>query len=146
MSFQTAVCRASGDPHYTTFDGVSFSFQGVCSYILTRAKDKSFQVITENVKCGSTDVSCTKSIQITIKGQEINLVRGKDDVNTTGDIYQLNNIVITKQSFWTSIHAPSENITILWDGGQFPFRPIPSLFPSLLYIQISSKLFELMYL
>lgn len=135
MSFQTAVCRASGDPHYTTFDGVSFSFQGVCSYILTRAKDKSFQVITENVKCGSTDVSCTKSIQITIKGQEINLVRGKDDVNTTGDIYQLSNIVITKQSFWTSIHAPSENITILWDGGQFPFRPpsppIPSLYTNI---------------
>ena len=121
LYFLTAVCRASGDPHYTTFDGVSYSFQGVCSYILSRAKDRSFQIITENVKCGSTDVSCTKSVQISIRGQEINLVRGKEGVNGTGDnTYQLSDIVITKQSFWTSIHAPSDNLTILWDGGRFP--------------------------
>ena len=43
------MCWASGDPHYYTFDGASFSFMGTCSYTLAKDVDNTFE-ITGTVK------------------------------------------------------------------------------------------------
>jgi hypothetical protein len=67
------VCVAAGDPHYTTYDGLRFSYQGNCKYILTQTQDEKFRVVVENVKCGSTGVTCTKNIFIRTHGKLIYL-------------------------------------------------------------------------
>lgn len=62
-------CNGWGDPHYTTFDGVYYSYQGNCSYVLVEEitpKFDNFGVYIDNVHCDIRDqVSCPRSIIVT---------------------------------------------------------------------------------
>lgn len=67
----SATCQASGDPHYTTFDGKRFDFMGTCVYALartcgTRPGLHQFAVLQENVAWGNGKVSVTKAITVQV--------------------------------------------------------------------------------
>lgn len=74
------VCVATGDPHYVTFDGRCYSFLGDCQYVLARETSGLFSVVAENVPCGSTGVTCTKSVTLSLGNTVIHLLRGRRDV------------------------------------------------------------------
>ncbi|KAM4016701.1 IgGFc-binding protein-like isoform 2-T2 [Anomaloglossus baeobatrachus] len=74
------VCTASGDPHYISFDGKKFDFQGTCVYQLAALSDKTrgltdFQIWVRNQNRGNIRVSYTSEVNIQVYGLEIEASR-----------------------------------------------------------------------
>lgn len=61
------VCTVFGDPHYRTFDGKFYSFQGACKYQLAAdCVDRSFSIRVTNDARGTKTSSWTKTVCIKV--------------------------------------------------------------------------------
>uniref|UniRef100_A0AAR2LHG3 SCO-spondin n=1 Tax=Pygocentrus nattereri TaxID=42514 RepID=A0AAR2LHG3_PYGNA len=115
------TCVATGDPHYVTFDGRCFSFLGDCEYVLVQEMSGLFSISAENVPCGSTGVTCTKSVTLTVGNTAIHLLRGKAvTVNgmsvTLPKSYSGSGLVLERIGLFVSLSSRL-GVTLLWDGG-----------------------------
>ncbi|KAJ8248888.1 hypothetical protein GJAV_G00228860 [Gymnothorax javanicus] len=76
-------CTIYGSGHHLTFDEKRYSFRGQCGYVAVQDKcgnetgKANFRVITENIPCGSTGTTCSKSVRIYLGGTELKLSGGK---------------------------------------------------------------------
>lgn len=75
-----AYCHAVGDPHYRTFDGYFYDFQGTCSYTIAKTcngdKDlPTFNIEAKNENRGSTRVAYVSYVNVQVYEQTISLVR-----------------------------------------------------------------------
>ncbi|XP_076027057.1 intestinal mucin-like protein [Genypterus blacodes] len=70
------VCEGWGDPHYITFDGLYYSYQGNCTYVLMEeiTPRYHFKIYIDNVICDPTvDVSCPRSIIVSYESEVVTL-------------------------------------------------------------------------
>lgn len=78
---ETSTCVVFGEPHYHTFDGFLFHFQGSCAYLLARqclhsSRLPFFSVEAKNEHRGGSAVSWVKELSVEVNGYKILIPKG----------------------------------------------------------------------
>ncbi|XP_075422777.1 uncharacterized protein LOC142463850 [Ascaphus truei] len=112
------TCSVYGDGHYLTFDSKRFNFNGDCEYTLAQDFCKgdakgTFRVITENIPCGTTGTTCSKSIKIFLGNNELILGEDKFEV-VKRDVGEYIPYKVHQMGIYMVIEALN-GLVVVWD-------------------------------
>ncbi|KAE8607127.1 hypothetical protein XENTR_v10011033 [Xenopus tropicalis] len=112
------TCTIYGSGHYITFDKKFYDFDGSCEFVVAQdycedALNGTFRIITENIPCGTTGVTCSKSIKIYLGNTELKLTNShmekKFGESETEVKYRAREV-----GLYLLIHT-SDDVSLIWD-------------------------------
>ncbi|XP_042638045.1 mucin-6 [Orycteropus afer afer] len=117
----TATCSLYGEGHVITFDGQRFVFDGNCEYTLTtdgcgaNSSRPTFKVVTENVICGKSGVTCSRAIKLFLGA--LSIVLADRTYTVSGDDPQVSfQVRPGSLNLVLDIHiAGKYNLTLTWN-------------------------------
>ncbi|CAH1788460.1 unnamed protein product, partial [Owenia fusiformis] len=114
------ICTNWGSSHHITFDGSEFQFAGTCEYVMVASaasNNYKFIVTTENVACGTSGVTCTKSVKFSLGTPgtssyvEMQLIRDRNIVVPS-------NAPFSVQEVGLYVFVVTDiGVTLMWDKG-----------------------------
>ncbi|XP_019722789.1 otogelin [Hippocampus comes] len=111
-----SMCTTYGDRHYRTFDGLLFDYIGACQvYLVKSSADLILSVTAENIDCFGNGIICRKSLLINIGRSFLTFDDDTGQPNPTSVLGRNQKMIIWPAGYFTVIHFPEEDITILWD-------------------------------
>ncbi|XP_036621226.1 mucin-6 [Trichosurus vulpecula] len=117
----SSTCTLYGEGHLTTFDGQRFVFDGNCEYVLTtdgcstNNSHPTFKIVTENVICGKSGVTCSRAIKLFLG--DLSLLLSDASYTITGTNPQVQ-IQVKKNALHLmfDVIIPSKfNLTLIWN-------------------------------
>nr|XP_020648218.1 alpha-tectorin [Pogona vitticeps] len=133
---ESSTCVVFGDPHYHTFDGFLFHFQGSCSYLLARqcwpgSSLPFFSVEAKNENRGGSSVSWLKDISVEVYSHKIIIPKGSfgkimiDDLVMSLPVFlELGAIKIYQSGLSTAIETDF-GLLVTYDGDHYAAISVP---------------------
>lgn len=142
--FVEGVCTVFGDPHYKTFDGRVFNFQGSCKYLLAqdcagagravppgKKNNSTFSVRITNDARDSLAFSWTRTITVRVAGVKVSLMQRMrvkiDGKKVTLPYLKFGALSVMKDGYRVILRT-NEGIKLLWDGVSFLEMTVPAKF------------------